>query len=63
MAEEQSEHQILAELTHRAEQLWGLERAEALRAQLQDTARQLAEIRRKPACSRGGARFLSLIRY
>ena len=48
MAEEQSEQQILAELTHRAEQLWGLERAAALRAQLQDTARQLAEIRRNP---------------
>ena len=48
MAEEQSEHQILTELTHRAEQLWGSERAAALRAQLHDTARQLAEIRRSP---------------
>ena len=46
MAEEQSEQQILADLTHRAEQLWGSERAAALRVQLQDTARQLAEIRR-----------------
>ena len=46
MAEEQSEQQILADLTHRAGQLWGSERAAALRAQLQDTARQLAEIRR-----------------
>jgi hypothetical protein len=48
MAEEQSEHQILAELTQRAEQLWGLQRAAALRAHLQDTSRQLAEIRRNP---------------
>ena len=48
MAEEQSEQQILADLTHRAEQLWGSERAAELRASLQDTARQLAEIRRNP---------------
>ena len=48
MDDEQSEQKILADLTHRAEQLWGSERAEALRVQLQDTARQLAEIRRNP---------------
>ena len=48
MDDEQSEQKILADLTHRAEQLWGAERAEALRAQLKDTARQLAEIRRNP---------------
>ena len=48
MAEEQSEQQILADLTHRAGQLWGSERARELRVQLQDTSRQLAEIRRNP---------------
>ena len=48
MAQETSEQQILAELTRRAEELWGPTRANELKGPLQDAARQLAEIRRSP---------------
>ena len=48
MAQDLIQEQILAELTRRAQALWGSDRAAELNAQLRDTARQLWEIRRDP---------------
>ena len=45
MAEQKSLEQVLEELTRRAEEMWGAERAAALQGALQDTARQVWEVR------------------
>ena len=48
MAQGPTQAQILEELTRRAQALWGLSRAEDLKASLRDTANQLWEIRGDP---------------
>jgi hypothetical protein len=45
---EETEEQILAELTHRAITLWGSERAEALAPSLANTAGALRQIAEHP---------------
>ena len=48
MTQDLSQDHILEELTRRAQTMWGHDRPQLLRAALQDTARQLWEIRRHP---------------
>ena len=48
MTQDWSQEQILEELTRRAEELWGPDRAAALSASLLDAAHQLWEIRHEP---------------
>ncbi|MCH8744908.1 MAG: hypothetical protein IIB31_04565 [Chloroflexi bacterium] len=48
MAQDPIQEQILEELTRRAQALWGPGRAAELKVPLQDTARNMWEIRREP---------------
>lgn len=48
MSQYLTQEQILEELTRRAHDLWGPDRAAAMKASLEDTAQQLWEIRRDP---------------
>ena len=44
MSPKQSQEELLRDITIRAEALWGAERASAIRATLEQTARQLQEV-------------------